>query len=407
MLFTFSSWLILVLLAKFGDLGESGRYTLALATTAPIFLFFDLNIRVTRSTDHQYNETFENYLGLRFWTVTFAFLVSATLCIYLYSSNYFLFLAVAAFRVGESISTLAYGGFQRMNFSDRIGQSMTFKGVLALTAVCLIVPITGSAEGVAIAMAAISISWSIFWDLPRAWKLSHTDSKLSPLKVARCMTDTSTAMRIAKRSLPLGFDSLVTSLTQNTPRYCIKYFFGDAALGVFGVLSQLAFSIQMIIGSVGHVGVPVLSQHFQNGRRDQFWRLVNRMVLYSLAVGTTALIGGTFVIPFILGKTFAPEFNQPILMSLLLLASCLAGAQRTLGRATQACGAYFWYTTFDVVMFVVSAIFAVLLVPEFKLIGAGAALAIAFTAGLLITIVHTYYFLWKTELPSSTQDVAV
>ena len=72
------------MLARFGGSGESGKYVLALATTAPIFMLFDLNLRVSRSTDHQYDEKYRTYVGLRFCTLILAIAMSFVVCLLLY-----------------------------------------------------------------------------------------------------------------------------------------------------------------------------------------------------------------------------------------------------------------------------------------------------------------------------------
>ena len=123
-LYAFSQWVVLAMLVKFGSDLEAGRYTLALATTAPIFLFFDLNLRVSRSTDHQFNEQFRSYLGLRIWCLVLAAVTAVCVSLWFFSSNFAVFAGLIAYRIGESISNLSFGGYQRLQFSDRILQQL-------------------------------------------------------------------------------------------------------------------------------------------------------------------------------------------------------------------------------------------------------------------------------------------
>lgn len=407
-LYAFSQWAILAMLVKNGSDLEAGKYTSALIATAPIFLFFDLNLRVSRSTDHKHDEQFRSYLGLRLWCLLFAVLTATGVCIWLYSSNFSVFFGLIAYRIGESISNLSFGGYQRMEFSDRIGSSLTFKGIICLAVMAIVIPLAnGDARVAAITMAAISLAWASLVDLPGAWGLNEPDYSLSPSSTFASLADVSSAARIAKRSLPLGFDALVSSLALNTPKYCVEYWFGKETLGVFGVLSQLAFSIQMLIGAVGHAGVSVLSSLFRKQDSRPFWRLLNRMLLASLAVGVIAVIGGTLVVPPLMTSLLGPSYDQTLLFFLLLLASCFAGVQRTAGRATQACGSYFTYTIFDIVIFSTTATASLLLVKEHGVTGAAVALTIGFAAGLLVTLVHTYGFLDKGNREKITDNESV
>ena len=396
----FSQWVVLALIARFGGSEESGKYVLALATTAPIFMLLDLNLRVIRSTDHQHNEQFVTYVALRFICLVIACLLSVALACFLFSEKLAVFIAVIIFRVGDSVSNLAFGGYQRMQVSDRIGQSQTWKGLISLLAIGFVVPLThGNAIPAAIVMACISAAWGLFVDLPRSWGVNEPGLSLSLGIFWESLTDWSSLSRVVRRSLPLGVDAFATSLALNVPRYSIEYYFGTSALGVFGVLSQLAFSVQLLIGSVGHAGVSVLASHRQANNRKQFWHLLNRMLVSTGVAAVLAVIGGTLVLPPLLGFVLGPEYNNMPLILILLIASCVTGTFRIAGRATQACGRYMAYTSFDIVAFVVATGFAIILVPltESGLQGAAWSLVASALAGCTVCLWHTRYRLWPCE----------
>ena len=397
-LYALTTLVVVALLAKFGGDGESGRYVLALATTAPIFLLFDLNLRVSRSTDHQHNEQYRHYVALRFLCLIFSVLVTVIVCSVYFHDRIWVFLAMIVFRVGDSISNLAFGGYQRMQVSDLVGKSLTYKALLSIAALLVVIPLTGgNAVVAAMTMGVISITWALLRDLPQSWKVNEPDYEYSIYSVSNSMKDVNVIGRIARRSLPLGIDASISSLSLNAPRYAIEFFFGTNALGVFGLLSQLAFSIQMLIGAVGHAGVPVLAKHRVNNNRKQFWRLMNRMLATSGVVGLLAVIGGTLVIPPVMGYFLGPQYNNVYLVMCLIIASALTGVLRTAGRATQACGSYFTYTMFDVVVFVTSAVASIILVKHYQLTGGAIALICSFACGMIVAVVHTYFYLWPTE----------
>ena len=410
------------MLARYAGAAEAGKYGFALFTTAPIFMFFDLNLRVSRATDHQHGERFCNYVALRSLMLAMALVVSIVVAIIVSPQTFWVFLGVTLFRMGESLSNLSFGGFQRMQTSDLIGKSLTIKGLLVILVVgSVVVLLNGTAIFAAFAMATISIFFGVARDLPKSWKTNEPDLPLNVTELANAFSDVSSNFRIAKRSLPLGIDSFVSSLALNSPRYCIKWWFdrnptygmtGDAALGIFGVLSQLAFAIQMLIGAVGHTGVGMLSERYRNRQRPSFWRLFHRMFASSVVLGILAIIFGSLLIPPIMEHVFHDPGSTPSvaflnshysnlwLIMFLLIASCLAGAQRTVGRATQACGQYFWYMAFDFVICITSILTAFYLVTnagtaEQGLVGGAIAIAAGFAAGLVVTLIHTYTLLWK------------
>ena len=389
------------MLGYFASDTEAGKYGFALFTTAPIFMFFELNLRVSRATDHQHGERFGNYVALRMLMLAIAFIVSIVVALIVSPQTFWVFLGVTLFRIGESLSNLSFGGFQRMQTSDLIGKSLTLKGIAVLGLIGPILALlNGNAIAAAFVMAAISIFFGLTRDLPRSWRINEPDSPLNKSTLAEAFSDSASNFRIAKRSLPLGIDSFVSSLALNSPRYCIKYWFGDAALGIFAVLSQLAFAIQMLIGAVGHTGVGMLSARFRSRQRSSFWRLYHRMFASSIVLGILAIIFGTLAIPPAMNYLGKPQYANVTLILFLLIASCLAGAQRTVGRATQACGRYYWYMAFDFVICVTSIATALWLVrsattAEEGLVGGAIAIAAGFAAGLVVTLIHTYTLLWK------------
>lgn len=400
----FSQFGVITLLSVIGDSGAAGTYVLALAMTAPIFMFCDLNLRVARSTDHKYQEEYSSYLGLRSYAIIVAIVATLLICCMFYPERLTIIVPILIYRCGESFSNLAYGGLQRMQSSHLIGTSLTQKGLSALVLLGILIPVSGGNPIVAASgMALISIFWAIFRDLPLAWKINVPEATLGFDTVVKGMSDLNSCRRIAFRALPLGFDAGISSLALNIPKYCIEAYCGTAtftgteALGVFGVLSHLAFSIQKLIGAIGHTGVGVLAKQRSEGNRASFWRLFNKLLVTSVLVGIAAIIGGMIVIPLLMGWLLGPEYGDYGLIFTLLLASGLTGAQRIAGRATQACGQYFAYTMFDVIIFLTSAITSVTLVKQYGSVGAGIAISLAFAVGLSATLFHTYKMLWPLD----------
>jgi len=390
-----SQFAVIALIKVFGGNAAAGTYVLALAMTAPIFMFCDLNLRVARSTDHKYGEQYVSYLGLRSYALIVAVVVCLLICCLFYPDKIFIIVPILIYRCGESLSNLAYGGLQRMQSSHLIGTSLSLKGLAALLLLGILIPVSSGDPIIAAAgMAIVSIFWAIFRDLPLAWKINVPEEKLGFDTALIGMGDIKSCRRIAFRALPLGFDAGISSLAMNIPKYCIEAYCGTETLGIFGVLSHLALSIQKLIGAIGHTGVGVLAKQRSEGNRDLFWSLFKKLLITSVLVGLGAIVGGMIVIPLLAGWLLGPEYaNYPLIFT-LLLASGLIGAQRIAGRATQACGQYFAYTMFDVIIFLTSALTSVSLVKHYGSVGAGIAISLAFAIGLFATLFHTFKILW-------------
>lgn len=404
MLHALSQFTLLLLLSRFGGKEVAGHYVLALAVTAPIFLFFDLNLRVARATDHQHGESYSTYIALRFWTLLFAICCALSVGFTFYPDQMPIIALMTAYRVGDSISNLSYGNMQRAQQTDIVGSALTGRGLIYLAAILIVIPLTSGNEVIlAGVMAAIALLWAFLKDLPRAWQLEEGSPGFGWHALSDGLKNPAGCWRVAKRTIPLGFDAGISSLALNTPRYCIKAWWGADVLGVFGLLTQLAFAIQKFVGAMGHTGVSLLSKHFNENKPKAFWRLFNRLLLGSSALGALSILLGTILIPILLGSFLGPSYDNRLLVFILLLASALTGIQRIAGRATQASGQYLNYTLFDVVIFVVSAVCSFLLIEPYGAEGGAAAIAIAFLVGSAVTLIHTYFFLWPTKSKASAE----
>ncbi|MGQ0516278.1 oligosaccharide flippase family protein, partial [Bacillus sp. D-CC] len=61
LIYAFSQWLIILLIAKLGNVEMVGQYSLGLSITAPIFLFLNMNLRSIQATDTNNSYKFIDY----------------------------------------------------------------------------------------------------------------------------------------------------------------------------------------------------------------------------------------------------------------------------------------------------------------------------------------------------------
>src|SRR5579864_9762127 len=74
-LYAFCQWGMLVVLAKLCSPDMVGQFALALAITAPVFVFAGLNLRTVQVTDARRDFQFGDYLGLRLLSIAAALAV--------------------------------------------------------------------------------------------------------------------------------------------------------------------------------------------------------------------------------------------------------------------------------------------------------------------------------------------
>ena len=127
-------WGLLVLMTKLGSPEMVGRFSLALAVTAPIILFCNLNLRAIQATDAAGAYRFGDYLGLRLVTCGLALAATVTLASSYRADVGWTILAVGVVKLIESLSDILFGLLQQHERMDRIGISLIAKGGMSLLA---------------------------------------------------------------------------------------------------------------------------------------------------------------------------------------------------------------------------------------------------------------------------------
>ena len=153
-------WGMLIVLAKLGSPEIVGRFALALAVTAPVFMLTNLQLRAVEATDVTDQFVFADYLGLRIVSTGLALSVIAGLATL---SHYPYWIAAVIVMVGfakgfESVSDAVYGLVQRHERMDLIACSMMLKGLVSLAAFALSIALTRS---LVIGAAALAMAWCL------------------------------------------------------------------------------------------------------------------------------------------------------------------------------------------------------------------------------------------------------
>lgn len=359
--------LLAILTLRAGD-EEAGRYALSLAVTAMPFLFWNFNLRVVKSTERGAgfsSRAFQMLNGIGILaaiptSVVAAFAFGAT-------ENLKLIAIYCVARAGESISLLVYGSIQRAVKTEILGATLGARGILVLIAGALA---STSAEGVVIAVSAVSFGYSILVDLPLARRLG-----------ARTARQPGEVSRLARVGLPLAFDALFSSAILTVPRLVVEGVEGLGGLAGFGLVMQMAFAAQLIAGSIGHATIGKLSILANSNDGKKFRVLLNQLRLTALVLAVAVSSVGSIVAPRFLDAIGIELVDAQPLAIAAFVASGFAIVQRVTSRALQATGQYSLYLTLDAIMAGIAAVAAMLLVPSMGIVGGALSVALAFGVG--------------------------
>jgi O-antigen/teichoic acid export membrane protein len=291
-------WGILIVLAKLGTPEMVGTFTFAFAVTAPLFMFFNLQLRVVQATDAQAQFTFNDYLGLRLASTVMALGSLAFIAAMLpYDrSTIVVVLIIGIAKAIESMSDVCYGYMQQQERMDFIAVSLIGRGALSLIFLVIGVmtfrTVVGGVIGLAVAWLAMLVGYDL--RVMRRFVKTFADQGFQSLKP---VWQWQTQQKLMGLTLPLGFVMLLISLNTNIPRYFIEHFLSPRDLGIFAAIAYLMLVGSIIQGALAQAASPRLAKYYTDGRRRAFASL-----LFNL-IGFGALLGGIGVgVSWLLGK---------------------------------------------------------------------------------------------------------
>lgn len=331
-------WGILVVLAKWMSLEDLGRFTLAVAITAPVYMFTNLNLRSVQATDARHEYRFGEYLAVRFLAILTALTIIAVIVMMRgYRAEIVGAVLLVSFaKAWESLSDLYYGQLQQHEQMERIAQSLILKGVLSLvlfaTGLWLSDNLLGGLTGMILAQAVVSVFFD--WQNVRRLTVDSTGNTGSEWHWP-------VLLRLVKLSLPLGVVMLLISLSDNIPRYFVEYFGGERELGIFGALVYLMVAGTMLVNALGESSVARLARFYATGELGAFRQLIFKLTLVGATLGVAAVLGAWLLGRPLLELLYRPEVaDSADVLLLLAVAAAIGCVQAFLSYALGAARYY-------------------------------------------------------------------
>jgi O-antigen/teichoic acid export membrane protein len=397
-------WGLVVVFAKLGNAAMVGRFSLALAITAPIVLLSNLQLRGIQSTDPRSNYLFSDYFCLRLFTTTLALvLIACITTVGTFTREVRLvILLVGCTKSAESISDISYGLLQQFENMKRISVSMALRGGLSLIVVAVAVRTTGSLLVGLTGLLAVWVAVLLAYDLPGARKLCYVTERgrLSEVRKPKWAT----LFDLAKLALPLGIIMGLISLTANAPRYYIERYRGESELGIFAAISYLAVAGNAIVQALAQSAAPRLARHYVDGALRNFRRLLLRLSVGAAGIGALGVAASVVAGRQLLNIFYHPEYSKHVdVLVLIMAASGFQYVGTFLGVSLTAMRALRCQIPVQVLSFGTTFILSAFLVPYAGL--RGAACAVLFVSVLSLAIYTT--LVWLRVSGRDTAEPAV
>ncbi len=339
----------LVALAKLGTPEDVGTFALALAVTAPIVVFSQMQLRQLQVTDVGREARFGDYLVSRLVSTGVALVTIAGVVVLAgYDSRAAaVTMGVALAKASESVADIAHGRLQRAERMDLIARSLAIKGVVSLAAFTAALAV---GSGLLVAVMAMALVWAgvlVGFDLALARRFSEPEER-------KLTWQPDVLKRLARTALPLAAASGLASFSGNLPRYVLDAMAGKEAVAVFAVAATPLAMISLVWTAVSQTTLPRAALYFSSGRNGPFVSLATKVV--ALQVLAAAAISAAFALygGWIMRTLFAPEYVEAGPITALMAAGMAAGGLGAYGSTVLTAARRFSLQLWNIVVVVLA-----------------------------------------------------
>ncbi|TIS80412.1 MAG: hypothetical protein E5W94_01205 [Mesorhizobium sp.] len=388
-----ASQAICILVLSHHDMASTiGVYTLGLSIFAPLCLLFGLNLRVVMSLESVDGTVANDALTLRLAGVLFSYALTALVIFSLSdpaSSEKWIALALIAGRIGDQVSDLIVGIYQRDNRQERIAISFASRGVAGMLPFLGVIYLGGSFIQAATLSSACVIATSILLDVYMSMQpclARHIIGRPSFARVRRLIMD----------NFWVGMFPALDSVHTNCFRFGIFLTSSAQIMGFVGAAQTLFVPFQMMATAVGFIYLPEAIKVHRGGNKSAYTLNIFKGISVGLAIGLAFFLFSVSINDRMLTLVFG---NASVEMRTGLywtaVAMILVHSSGFIGLSVVARGATRVYTAAPVVGIFA---FVVLLAPEYLLDvespNIGMAVAISFAGSVLARLVFSLAYLF-------------
>lgn len=374
-IYALSQWLVLIVVARLGDVEQLGMLAFALAVTGPVIVFAQLNMRTYMATDAAAKFRFADYRAAQAVTMLVAIAVLAVIALWRFPLGReaaALILVVGLYKATEGLSGVCYGALQRAGRVRDIAISVTVHGITAVSAMTAMLL---AGYGVVYGAIVTFVLWTgllLLWD---GRDLSRYDDKTA--------TRQPNVKAVIGACWPLGAVLAMLILRINVPVYFVDAYGSSADVGFYSAMAYFIVIGNMVTGSLLEVAAPRYANYYRDGYHFACRRLFLRLGVVIVSVGATGVLiaaaAGELILQLLYGAPFAT--HAPVLVFVMLAAAVMYVSQ-LFGMMLTVTRSFRQQVIANIVGIIAAVVLSVLLIPEFGLIGAALAMfGAGFTTG--------------------------
>lgn len=401
--FAGAQWAIIVLIAKLGTVEMLGAYSFALALSAPVLLFFHLNLRLAQAVDRHRAFLFHEYLAVRGLG---SLLALALLFVILLAAGQTaaVGLVVGVVAIGKSIdgfSDVAHGLMQQQERTDQQALSLLLRGALQVSLVASALYLRAPVAVVSGMVALGSLVSLVSFDVPRSRAvLHHLGEADAWSRLTLRDAWASNGRRLVERALPLGIMAVLGSLYQNIPRFFLEHTLGLRAVGFYSAVFYLTFVGYTAVAAIGNATSPLLARVFQ-ANRARFRRVAFQLAAIGAGIGLVGVAVAVLAGGRLLGVLYRPEYSAyQGLLVWVMVSSTLWYAAALLSFAAIAADQIKVQAILHAVAALATLVVSPFAIRAFGLVGG----AVALTVGIIPLLLGESVVVWRASRPGPPAD---
>ncbi len=385
-----SQWLVVIILARLGNVELVGIYQYTLSFAAPALILARLNMSTVLATDATETFDFSHYLTARLLltAICVAGLLGAAALSKSYTAGLSVLAGVLLFKAFEGMSDIFSGQLQKYGMLRVVGTSTAFRGAALVLAILVSTLMTWRlAAGLLLAGA---LSATVFYLVDFAALMKRRQRLLS--------ADWPRIGDLVRRCVPTGMVMVAATFSVNIPVYVINDVLGLTAVGYYSALILFVAAAGMLASAVSQTMAASLSVLYVN-EPARFWSRLRQMLVFGATITVFGIGAARFLGEDLLRLLYGFEYRE--LRSELVWVAAAAGLSIVgafLGLALTIGRFFKVELALTILSLLVVWSMAVSLVPTHGLTGAIWALM----AGIAMRAIFSAAMLWWLRLGVTT-----
>ena len=382
------------MIVKFLPIDDVGYFTLAFAVSAPIFMFFNLQLKSIYVVDHRRTNYDYNYFIIRIICIILA-LICLSIYTYINHYNFLILFLVGLIKAIESLFDIIHADFQKKESMSCMAISIILQSLLSLIVFTIALLLTNSLISSLISIIVVMIVILSIYDLRIFLKINSINTLYMHFMKSHFYKKNNLIFikKLLFNALPLGISVFIGSYLTNLPRIYVERYLGIEQLAYFGAMSYMAIGFFQLLLPIQTILRPRLAKLLKQHKWNEFIKYLNVSIFLTIIFGSILMSTFYLVGEYVLIKVYNDNYTSYLnILLLLMLGQIILTSTGYLNIAVQTFHIFKLQLLVSVFLLFIVFLIGPILINTFNMNGA-AYLVILYA--VLSFLSYISIFIWK------------